>query len=50
MTEEQEQEFLDKLAEHREHKTTSACASNAAAARDILCTSDGINREVQPFQ
>ena len=46
MTEEQEQEFLDKLAEHREHKTTSAHASNAAAARDMLCTSDSINREV----
>jgi len=46
LTEEQEQEFLDKLAEHREHKTTSARASNAAAARDMLCTSDAINREV----
>jgi hypothetical protein len=46
LTEEQEQEFLDKLAEHHEHKTTSAHASNAAAARDMLCTSDAINREV----
>jgi hypothetical protein len=47
LTEEQEQEFLDKLTEHREHKTTSARASNAAAARDMLCTSDTINREVR---
>ena len=46
LTEEQEQEFLDKLAEHREHKTTSSCTSNAAAACNMLCTSDAINREV----
>jgi hypothetical protein len=46
LTEEQEQEFLDKLTEHHEHKTTSAHASNAAAACNMLCTSDAINREV----
>jgi hypothetical protein len=46
LTKQQEQEFIDKLVEFREHKTTSARANNAAAARDMLCTSDSINTQV----
>ena len=46
LTKQQEQEFVDKLVEFREHKTTSARANNAAATRDMLCTSDSINTQV----
>ena len=46
LTKQQEQEFIDKLTDFREHKTTSARANNAAAARDMLCTSDSINTQV----
>ena len=46
LTPEEEQEFINQLTEFREHKTTSVRANNAAAARNMLCTSDSINRQV----
>jgi len=48
LTPEEEQDFIDKLTEFREQKTTGVRANNAAAARDMLCTSDSINRQVSP--
>lgn len=49
LTKEQEQMLMDKLVQHRDGKTTSVRSSNAAAARDILCTSDNIIKEVRLY-
>jgi hypothetical protein len=48
LTPEEEQEFIDKLTKFRKYKTTSVRANNAAAACDMLSTSDSINRQVSP--
>jgi hypothetical protein len=45
---EEEQEFINQLTEFRKHKMTSVCANNAAAARNMLCTSNSINQQVSP--
>jgi hypothetical protein len=43
---EEEETLIQQLAEHRRLKTTSMRANNAAAAHDILCTSDIMIKEV----
>jgi hypothetical protein len=49
LTAEEEEKLVQQLAEHRWLKTTSVRANNAAAARDMLCTTDTMVKEVRIF-
>jgi transcription elongation GreA/GreB family factor len=49
LTAEEEEKLVQQLAEHRRLKTTSVRANNAAAARDMLCTTDTMVKEVRIF-
>ena len=44
---EDKENLIKQLAEHRQLKTTSLRANNAAAARDMLCTTDNMIKEVR---
>ena len=49
LTAEEEEKLVQQLAEHCRLKTTSVRANNAAAARDMLCTTDTMVKEVRIF-
>lgn len=46
LTKEQQDILINKLVEHRQHKTQGMRANNVAAARDMTATSDAIIKEV----